>query len=182
MKELSLNILDIAQNSVKAGAAHIDVSVVDEGNARTVTVTDDGSGMSPEFLASVTDPFTTTRTTRKVGLGIPLLKLAAEQTGGGISIASRQRSAESDAHGTTISATFMLDHLDCEPLGDFASTAAALIQGSPEIDWTFLLATAEGEKRLSTAEMRAVLGDGVPLDAPEVFTFVRDYFNEPFEA
>ena len=99
MKELSLNILDIAKNSVKAGASLITISIDEADSWRVLTIADNGCGMSPEFLAAVTDPFTTTRTTRPVGMGLPLLKLAAEQTGGSLSITSSQDAAD---HGTPV--------------------------------------------------------------------------------
>ena len=113
MKELSLNILDIAENSVKAGAEHFLIRVADgEDGRRILTIRDDGSGMTPDFLARVTDPFTTTRTTRPVGLGLPLLKLAAEQTGGALQINSRHESLHPEDHGTEVIATFETRHLD----------------------------------------------------------------------
>ena len=175
MKEISLNVLDIAQNSVKAGAQHIGVLLDRVGDALTVTITDDGCGMAPDFLASVTDPFTTTRTTRKVGMGIPLFKLAAEQTGGSLAITSKQATADDPAHGTTITALFHTDHVDCEPLGDIVSTVVTLLQGSPNVRWTYRY-TVDGEERqsLSTDEMKQMLGDDVPIDAPEVLAWVRD--------
>lgn len=175
MKELSLNILDIAKNSVKAEATCIEISIVEEQGIRTLTIRDDGCGMSPEFLAQVTDPFTTTRTTRPVGMGLPLLKLAAEQADGKLTITSRQ----GEGHGTTVQATFRIDHLDCVPVGDVAGTMVTLIQGSSNIDFEFLYRTDAGEKRLSTREMREVLGD-VPLDTPEVLVWVSELLNEPF--
>ena len=125
MKELSLHILDIAQNSIAAGAKHVDLTVEEGEGLLRITVADDGRGMSPEFLASVTDPFTTTRTTRKVGLGLPLLRLAAEQTGGELRVESQL------GVGTTVTATFHADHIDCPPLGDTASTVSLLAQGLP---------------------------------------------------
>ena len=90
MKELSLNILDIAMNSVKAGATLVEILIDERNGWRTLTIRDNGCGMSEDFLRAVTDPFTTTRTTRKVGMGLPLLKLAAEQTGGVMQIESSQ--------------------------------------------------------------------------------------------
>ena len=176
MKELSLNILDIAKNSVKAEAALIEISIIEENGIRTLTIRDDGCGMSPEFLSHVTDPFTTTRTTRPVGMGLPLLKLAAEQADGGLTITSSQGAED---HGTTVQATFRIDHLDCVPVGDVAGTVVTLIQGSPEIDFDFLWRTPEGEKHVSTREMREILGD-VPLDSPEVLVWVGELLNEPF--
>ena len=98
MKELSLNILDITENSLKAGATLTEISLIQEGNTLTLSITDDGSGMPEEIVRGVTDPFYTTRTTRKVGLGLPLLKLAAEQTGGGINIESRHIDTHPDDH------------------------------------------------------------------------------------
>lgn len=175
MKELSLNILDIAKNSVKADAKLIEILIVEEDGFRTLTIRDDGCGMSPAFLARVTDPFTTTRTTRPVGMGLPLLKLAAEQADGKLMITSQQ----GENHGTAVTATFRIDHLDCVPVGDVAGTMVTLIQGSPNIDFEFLYRTAAGEKRLSTREMREVLGD-VPLDTPEVLAWVSELLNEPF--
>ena len=181
MKELSLNILDIAQNSVKAGAEHLDILLDQVGNKLTITVADDGCGMPEEFLRSVTDPFTTTRTTRKVGMGIPLFKLAAEQTGGSLTIASRQRTEANPSHGTTISATFFTDHMDCAPLGDVASTVTTLIQGSPELHLTYVHRVDGKEQRLSTDEMRDMLGPDVPLNDPAVLMWAQDFINEPIE-
>ncbi len=179
MKELSLHVLDIAQNSVKAGATRLDITLEQEDGRLSLLIGDDGHGMSPEFAAAVTDPFTTTRTTRNVGMGLPLLKLAAEQTGGDLTINSHVARTPGEAHGTTITATFYTDHLDCAPLGDIASTIVTLIQGSPEIDLTYIRRSEEGEKRLSTAEMREMLGGDVPLNDPEVLAWARAYLLEP---
>lgn len=178
MKELSLNVLDIAQNSVKAGAKHLDITLDQKGSWLTVSIRDDGCGMSPEFLKNVTDPFTTTRTTRKVGMGLPLFKLAAEQTGGGLSITSKQRTESSDDHGTEVTATFDTGHVDCEPIGDMTSTVITLLQGNPDVELTYVFRRDGEEKRLSTEEMREMLGDEVPLNAPDVLLWVRDYLNE----
>lgn len=178
MKELSLNILDIAQNSVAAGATRIDIAVIDNGPVREVSVRDDGCGMSPEFVERVTNPFTTTRTTRSVGLGIPLLKLAAEQTGGRLTIESKQRRAGETGHGTRIAATFFKDHVDCEPLGDLASTMVVLIQGRPDLHFTLTLRIPENEKTLDTDELREMLGPEVPLSEPEVLNWIAAYINE----
>ena len=178
MKELSLNILDIAQNSVKAGAEHLDILLEQAGNRLTITIRDDGCGMSPEFLLAVTDPFTTTRTTRRVGMGLPLFQLAAEQTGGTLTIASKQCTKDDPVHGTRVSATFFTDHMDCAPLGDVTSTIVTLIQGNPELKLTFAHLAGGVEKRLSTEEMRGMLGPDVPLNDPEVLAWVRAYLEE----
>jgi nitrogen fixation/metabolism regulation signal transduction histidine kinase len=126
MKELSEHILDIAQNSVAASAAHISILLTEEQNhCLTVVIQDNGCGMTPEVLARVADPFTTSRTTRKVGLGIPLYRMVAELTGGSVEIQSTQ------GVGTTVTAVFYTDHLDCPPLGNIAQVVALLIQAIP---------------------------------------------------
>ena len=118
MKELSLNVLDITKNSVKAGATLIDISLVEVGSLLTMTITDNGCGMKPEVVETVMNPFYTTRTTRKVGMGVPLLMLAAEQTGGTVTIQSRHEEEHPEDHGTVVTATFHTDHIDFTPIGD----------------------------------------------------------------
>lgn len=178
MKELSLNILDVAKNSVKAGARNIDISLVTDKNGMlTLTIKDDGCGMSEETLKSVTDPFYTTRTTRKVGLGLPLLKLAAEQAGGHIEIVS---SVEEASHGTTVKAFFDTQSIDFTPIGDITSTLCTLIAGSPDIDFTFTDISDTGEASLKTSELRAVLGESVSLAEPEILAWIAEYLNEQY--
>ena len=179
MKELSLNILDIAKNSVKAGADRIEILLTETPTLLTIEIRDNGCGMAPEFLASVADPFTTTRTTRKVGLGIPFFKLASEQTGGAFSIASRDAAAHPADHGTEICATFCKDHLDYTPLGDVVSSVITLIQADPDIRWIFTHTQPGGEVRLDTAELKEALGD-VPLSYPEVIAWIADYLREQY--
>ena len=111
MKELSLNVLDVAENSVKARATLIGITIKETDDLLTLSITDNGCGMKEEILRGVIDPFYTTRTTRKVGLGIPLLKLAAEQTGGQVTITSRHESVYPDSHGTEVVATFYKNHM-----------------------------------------------------------------------
>ena len=179
MKELSLNILDITENSTKAGAKNVGISIIETDKTLTMSVSDDGCGMMPDFLRSVTDPFTTTRTTRKVGLGIPLLKLAAEQTGGNVTIESKHESLHPDDHGTTTTALFCKDHLDFTPLGDMISTLTTLIQGHPDVDFLYEHTSPERSVRLDTKELREVLGD-VPLDSFEVICWIKDYLTEQY--
>lgn len=172
MKELSLHLLDVAKNSTAAGAENVAITLEEDADGWLgITIADDGRGMSPEFLAQATDPFTTTRTTRKVGLGLPLLRLTAEQTGGSLSMESTL------GVGTTVTARFQRRHLDCPPLGDLAGAVALLIQGSPEIELTYRHTTPKGEAALSTAELREILGD-VSLAEPEVFAWIQDYLTE----
>lgn len=183
MKELSLNVLDIAQNSVKAGATVIRITIREEGNRFTLTVEDNGCGMSEEAVRSVTDPFYTTRTTRKVGLGLPLLKLAAEQTGGKLTVESRPADRFPDQHGTRVTALFFKDHIDFTPLGDIVSTLTTLIQGAPEIDFFFLHERDGRVVSLNTDEIRQILGEDVPLNCFEVIQWIaanlREQYGEP---
>ena len=178
MKEISLNILDIAENSVKAKATLTEITVTEAGDTLTLAIKDDGCGMDEATLKSVVDPFYTTRTTRKVGLGIPLLKLACEQTGGRLDITS---SIEPDDHGTTVNAVFFKNHIDFTPLGDVVSSVVTLIQGHPDTDFLFRHVTERGEVELDTRELRAVLED-VPLDTYEVILWIRENLGEQYDA
>ena len=180
MKELSLNVLDIAKNSVKARATLIGITLREESNLLTLTITDNGCGMTPEVLQGVVNPFYTTRTTRKVGLGIPLLKLAAEQTGGTVSITSRHEELHPDDHGTEVVATFYTDHIDFTPIGDLISTVETLIMGSPEIDFVFAHQTERFDVALDTREMREVLGGEVSLADYEVIQWIGQYLREQY--
>lgn len=181
MKELSLNILDIAMNSVKAGSRNILIKLVEADGRLTLTIKDDGCGMSEETVNNVMNPFYTTRTTRSVGMGVPLLKLAAEQTGGKITIESVSENDNPDSHGTTVTAEFFTNHLDFTPLGDIASTVTTLIQGSPSIEWRFEHSLEKGSVELDTKELREILGD-VPLDNFEVIKWISDYLKEAYES
>lgn len=172
MKEISLHLLDIAQNSVTAGAKNIDLSLTEDVQHKCqLVIKDDGKGMAPEFLAVVTDPFTTTRTTRKVGMGLPLLRLMTEQTGGCLDIESEV------GKGTTVTACFDGGHIDCPPMGDMPSTVALLIQGTPDVEWTYCHTTPVGSFTLNTRELRSLLGD-VPLSEPEVIRWIIEYLQE----
>ena len=181
MKELSLNILDITENSTKAKAELIEIEIIDDNVTLTIKITDDGVGMTEEVLLSVANPFYTTRTTRKVGMGIPLFRLAAEQTGGSLSIESKHIDEFPDTHGTTITAVFNKNHIDFTPLGDIVSTITTLIQGHPNVDFVFEHKSANFEVSLDTREIRAVLDD-VPLDTYEVILWIKsnleDQYNE----
>ncbi len=179
MKELSLNILDIAENSIKAKAKNVAIEIFETVDMIKFTISDDGSGMTEEFLKNVTDPFTTTRTTRPVGLGIPLLKMAAEQTGGSVEIKSRHFSEYPDSHGTETSAVFFKKHIDMVPLGDIVETVTALIQCNPDTEFVFTHHTEKGKIELNTKELRSVLGD-VPLNNIEVILWIKEYLGEQY--
>ena len=182
MKELSLNILDVTKNSVTAGADRIDIflTLADDGWLE-FKLTDNGCGMSEEVCKMVTDPFYTTRTTRKVGMGLPLLKLAAEQTGGYVKIESRHYTLYPDSHGTKTSALFYKRHLDYTPLGDIVSTLTTLVQGHPEVDFLFEHSSNERCVKLDTKELREILGD-VPLDSFEVILWIKEYLEEQYSS
>ncbi|MEG0853848.1 MAG: ATP-binding protein [Angelakisella sp.] len=173
MQELSLNVLDVAQNSVKAGATLIAITIAEDTAAdrMTITITDNGCGMTAEQVARVVDPFYTTRTTRKVGLGVPFFKMAAELSGGSFSIESRV------GEGSTVTAVFGLSSIDRMPLGDMAATMTALIQGNPHIDFVYLRCINGREMTADTRQFRQVL-EGVPLDTPDVIAFIGEYINE----
>ena len=180
MKEISLNILDISENSVKAGALLTEILITEDSDTLTFCITDNGSGMTEETLNAVTNPFYTTRTTRKVGLGIPLLKLACEQTGGDLTITSRHVSEFPHHHGTTLTARFYKNHLDYPPLGDIISTVTTLIQGHPDVDFLFTHKFSDGEVTLDTRELRGVLDD-VPLSTFEVLEWISENLKEQYK-
>ena len=177
MKELSLNILDVAENSVKAGATLTEILIKEDAEKLILTIKDDGCGMSEEIVKSVIDPFYTTRTTRSVGLGIPLLKLAAEQTGGALNIVS---STLKDNHGTSVTAEFYKNHLDFTPLGDVVSSVTTLIQGHPDTDFLFRHEKDGHAAELDTRQLREVLGD-VPLNTYDVIKWTEEYLKEQYE-
>lgn len=180
MKELSLNILDISENSTKAGATLVKIELTECDEEFSITITDNGCGMKEETLLSVANPFYTTRTTRKVGMGIPLFRLAAEMTGGSLSIESKHVDEFPEEHGTTVKATFNKKHIDFTPLGDIISTVTTLIQGHPSVDYVFTHSYGEKLVTLDTREIRDVL-EGVPLDVPEVLLWIRDNLTEQYE-
>lgn len=176
MKELSLNILDITYNSIKANAETIEISIVEQGseNLLKIEIRDDGCGMDEEFLRGVIDPFVTTRTTRKVGLGIPLFKQSAESADGSFSISSKV------GEGTTVCASFRIDHLDRMPIGDMSSTMVSLIQANDRIRFLYRHKTDQGGFIFDTDELHAQLGD-VPLSEPMVLSWIEEYINENLE-
>lgn len=152
MKELALHILDIAENSVSAGANTIGITLVKvEGQHMTLRIIDDGKGMDAEELKRVSDPFFTSRTTRKVGMGIPLLKQHAEMAEGNFSIQSEP------GKGTELKATFRLNHPDRQPLGDLEGVWLMLLASFPGIEWELELRSGQGEFAISSAEIKAAL-------------------------
>jgi hypothetical protein len=153
MKELSLNILDIVQNSIRAKADEISVEIRESAikDNYQIIIKDNGTGIPDEILKNVTDPFVTTRTRRRMGLGLPLLKYHAELTGGGLKIDSET------AKGTVIKADFSNSHIDRQPLGDIVGVLIILLSANPEINFTFLHKTDKGEYRFSSKETKEYL-------------------------
>lgn len=174
MRDLSLHVLDLVQNSVKANARLVVVEMtMDPVRDRlTLVIQDDGDGMSDELLARVRNPFTTTRTTRKVGLGIPLMEENAELTGGGLTIQSKL------GEGTRLEAWLGLRHIDRPPLGDLADTMLSLVLMTPETpDYVLRLHKPDVDFTFDTREIRQALGD-VPLTAPDVVDWMRGFLGE----
>ena len=181
MKEISLNILDITENSVKAGATLTEIALTETDDTLTLVISDDGCGMSEEILEGVTNPFYTTRTTRNVGLGLPLLKLAAEQTGGSMEITSKSKEEYPDAHGTTVTAVFNKNHIDYTPLGNITETVVTLIQGHPDTDFCFSHMRDGKSVELDTREIREIL-ENVPLNTYEVIVWIRENLREQYKS
>lgn len=173
MQELSMTILDIAENSVRADASFVQISLMQNTGEKlqTLIIEDNGKGMSAEMVQTVCDPFTTTRTTRKVGLGLPFLKMAAEQTGGSLGIKS------APGAGTTVTAKFTLGHIDLMPLGDIGSSISALCQSHTETDFVFTFCKDNNVFTFDTREAKQLL-DGVSLSEPSVAVFIKEHVNE----
>ena len=174
MFELSLHILDLVQNSISAGAGLVVIEIVidEEKDLLTISIMDDGCGMDEALLARVTSPFATTRTTRKVGLGIPMMKQSAEMCGG------RFRIESTVGVGTTLRAEFGHGHVDRPPLGDLTGTMQALILGAPDKPDFRLNYTENGrEFCFDTREVREVLG-GVSLAEPAVLQWIKSAIEE----
>ena len=177
MVEISLHILDIAQNSIKANASVVEISVIEDISADllTVIIKDNGCGMDADFLKDVTNPFRTTRTTRKVGLGLSMFKSAAELTGGSFEITSQV------GKGTTVVANFVHSSIDRQPIGDMASTMAIIIGGAPDIDYIYRYSYCGAQFEFDTRSVRQVLGSDIPLSEPDVLGWIEDSIRSETE-
>jgi hypothetical protein len=169
VRELALHLLDIAENSVAAHAKTIVITVVEDTRADRLfmSVKDDGIGMDTDTVARVIDPFYTTRTTRKVGLGIPLLKEAAEACCGGLQIHS------TPGAGTLIEVDFQRSNIDRMPLGDLPGTFLSMLISSPDIHWVFVYRSDDQEYKFDDSEIKQIL-NGVPLTEPTILSFLRE--------
>ena len=175
MRELSLNILDIAQNSISAGASLTEIVVDENTKDKTllIGIYDNGCGMTEEQVKSVIDPFFTTRTTRKVGMGIPLFKMSCEQTGGKFTIESEK------GVGTKINALYKTDSIDFTPLGDIASTIVTIVSMNADKEFLYRRILDDREAIFSTVEIKKIL-DGVPLSESSVMNWIEEYLNEQY--
>lgn len=178
MREITLHLLDIAENSVSAGAKNITV-VIEENYATDrlyVSIEDDGKGMDEDTIAAITDPFTTSRTERKVGLGIPLLKAAAEACQGSLSISSKL------GIGTKLEVDFQHSHIDRMPLGDVAATIYSLVVAHSEVHWKFTYRTIQTDGKIEEfvfddQPIKETLGE-IPLTEPSVLSFIKEMVYE----
>lgn len=173
MQEIALNILDIAYNSIHANATLIQVLIIDsiKQNIIEIKIIDNGCGIAPKNITSVCDPFYTTRTTRKVGLGIPFFKESIEATGGTFTISS------SLGNGTKVTGIFIKDHLDTPPMGNIVDTILTLIQADEKIDYLFEYATDDFTFKLDTKKIKEILGD-VLINQPEIIIWLKDFIKE----
>ncbi len=171
MLELSLNILDIAQNSVAANAKNIYISVEVLNDEFIITINDDGKGMDKKTLENVQNPFFTGRKTRKVGLGIPFFKQAAEMTGGNLKIKSKVN------EGTSVVATFFKSDIDFMPLGDIWDTVGILIQMNPEIEFIYKVKNKDKEFIFDTNEVKTLLETDALVEF-EIIEWIKEYIKE----
>ncbi len=174
MEELSLHILDVVENGTAAGATLVRVEIEENSDEDrlVIRIEDNGRGMDPEAAQQAVDPFVTTRTTRRVGMGLPLLRQATEDAEGSFVIRSQP------GKGTHVTATFQASHLDRQPLGDLAETMVTLILGNPDIDFVYEHTIDGAKTTLDTREVREQLGD-VPITDPAVLGLIRNLLRAP---
>jgi anti-sigma regulatory factor (Ser/Thr protein kinase) len=172
MRELALHILDLVQNSIEADASRVLLEVIENYTADTMTirVTDNGRGMDEETKHRVLDPFVTTRKTRRVGLGLPLIDMSTQRCDGYLAIDSKP------GQGTVVEAVYRHSHLDRPPLGNIVETVKALMVANPELDFTYSHVVNDAHFSLATGEITAALGD-VPLTHPEVIVWLHEYLS-----
>jgi len=174
MEDLSLHILDIVENSTRAGATLVKISIIEDTkkDLLQIFIKDNGSGMDREMVKKVRDPFMTTRTTRRVGLGLSMLEQAAQETGGDLSITSEP------GLGTEVKATFHASHIDRKPLGDMGSSMISLIAGNPNVDFIYE-SDLEGEKTtLDTRMIKEELDGATTINDPAVLKLIRGLFKK----
>jgi hypothetical protein len=173
MLELSMNILDIVENSTRAGASLVQISVTEDrkNDILCIEIADNGEGMEPDIVKRALDPFYTSKTVRRVGLGLPLLSQAAQITGGSLTIKSKK------GEGTTVTATFGYRHIDRQPLGDMPTTMATMIAGNPRVYFIYTHRSDDKEYTLDTREVKNALED-VPIGHPKVIQFIKENIKD----
>ena len=176
MKELSLHVYDLMENSIAAKASLIELTIIDslKDNIYSFMIKDNGKGMSQDFLAKVTDPWTTTRTTRKVGIGLSLIKMNTELCGGGMNIESEV------GKGTTLGFWFQHDHIDRAPMGDLAGTIVMLCAQHEDIHYIYRHITDEGEYTFDTDEVKEAL-DGMSMNDINIIKYLKEMIQENLE-
>ncbi|NSW89156.1 MAG: ATP-binding protein [Firmicutes bacterium] len=173
MRDLSLHLMDIVQNSIRAKATRIVIEILAdiEKDHMKVVIKDNGHGMEEPLVKEVINPFVTTRTNRKVGLGIPLLEASTGRAGGGLIIESEK------GRGTCVTATFKISHIDRLPLGDVSETMMNLIAANPELDFELELSNTKERFVFKLSEVKAQLGE-IPVDDVEILMWIKEYINE----
>jgi len=173
VKELSLHILDIVQNSIKAGASLIELSIIEKSveNVFSIIIKDNGCGMDEDTVKNVVNPFFTTRTTRKVGLGLPLLQEAALRCNGALDIESKK------GVGTTVSCSFEKDNIDRAPLGDIGSTIMTIVNSLENCEFIFIHKIDEKSYEFSTRKIKEILEEN-DLKSSEILLWIKEYVEE----
>ena len=176
MKELALHVYDLMENSTAANSTLVELTIKDslKDNIYAFTIKDNGKGMTPEFLAKVTDPWTTSRTTRKVGLGLPLIKMNTENCGGGMKIESEV------GKGTVLNFWFQHDNIDRPPMGDLAGTLVMLFAAHEDIHFIYKHITDEGEFVFDTDEIKEAL-DGMSMNDINIMKYLKEMIQENLE-
>ena len=175
MRELSLNVMDVVQNSISADASLIEIEITEGEKSLSISIKDNGRGMTENQIEQVVNPFYTTRKTRNVGLGIPLFKMEAEMTGGSFDISSKLNA------GTTITAKFKTDSIDMIPLGDIDSIIHLLVTCNPIIDFSYIrkrLPASDNQVKLDTREIKEILGEDISLSLPDIVVWLKKYLGE----
>jgi anti-sigma regulatory factor (Ser/Thr protein kinase) len=169
MRDFSLHILDIVENSIEAGARKVEIEIKEDTKADRLVlcVKDDGRGMDGDLMKKIEDPFFTMKPGKNFGLGVPLLAQAARQCGGSFNVVSEK------GRGTEVVAKFQASHIDRKPLGDIASTMVTLVAGHPDVDYS-LVCERDGEQYVFETENTKKVLEDVPINLPEVLKLLKD--------
>ncbi|KUG21864.1 sensory transduction histidine kinase [hydrocarbon metagenome] len=175
MLELAAHILDIAENSVRAEAKLIEINIDEDtvNDSLSIEIIDDGQGMNPEEIKKALDPFYTTKTVRRIGLGLPLLADATQRSGGYFNLESKE------GKGTTVQAFFGLTHIDRQPLGDIISSLIILIAGNSNVNFIYRHRCDDRQFALDTRIIRKEIDD-IPINNPAILKYIRDVLEEGF--